>query len=308
MGLFSSIGKLFGGGQRQEMPTFEKNIPSFANIRRETGSEGFPDITRLATRAAKGEQNVPGIGFGPEFLDRASNPLIQREKNRLQREVLPGIASDFSSRGLGRSAGGQLATGALQRGRENSEQRINELLSHFFVLNEAQKKTDITQGINLGTQQQGAFLQTGVAQQAEELEQQQARSKIEQANIGLEREDAAAGFQAAMAALGVAAPALAGGLAGSGGAGGALMGTKNLGKFGTGMVNNVPFTPSTFGPGNVPRGIQSVVPQASSGGNFLSSLVGGVGNIAGQLAGSQLGATQRDNDILDLLLKRGFHG
>jgi len=139
-------------------------------------------LSRFAQAGIAGQ----GTGFGKDFVSRATNPAAQSIQNRLTRQTLPGIASDFSSRGLGRSGGGGLATGALQRARENASQDISQLIANFEVLNQQQKKSDQRFAVGLGQQQQGVDIgQRGSRVNVEtgDIERQRAIDQFNQSNL-----------------------------------------------------------------------------------------------------------------------------
>ena len=128
-----------------------------------TPSEEFPtqeslhftkplrELASQRIRAAGTFDEVPGVGFGPEFLQKAVNPVATQRMARLREETLPFLGSELSKRGVARSAGAGLATDVLGRAETGAQRDIDELMSKFFVLNATQRKQDIAQGLDLST-------------------------------------------------------------------------------------------------------------------------------------------------------------
>lgn len=149
---------------------------------------GVPLLRDLVTQRLGAGQ---GLGFGADFLDRAASAPIKQIEAR-QREITePYLSSELSKRGVARSVGPGLATDVMTRARQSSERDIGELLSRFYVLNEAQKKGDVSEAINvaqgLGTQEAG-FRQARVGLG---LSQEEARRADEKAEREREAKSAA---------------------------------------------------------------------------------------------------------------------
>lgn len=123
----------------------------------------------LASRRIAGND----LGFGPEFLDKATNPTIQGIERNFSQNTLPRLSSQLSARGVNRSIGPGLATDVLSRAEGDKNQGISELLSQFYTLNETQKKADFGQALDLskGLQDQQASMLNNKALASERLSQ-----------------------------------------------------------------------------------------------------------------------------------------
>lgn len=105
----------------------------------------YTSLTEIPTGAALNERILAalkqgqGIGFGPEFVERATSPYVAQ----LQAD-LPGQMRDiqeyYSARGLGRATpvARQMGEVRAQHGRD-----INQLLAQAYLQNLAQQKADI---------------------------------------------------------------------------------------------------------------------------------------------------------------------
>lgn len=108
------------------------------------------DLAKRRIQAGYTGEDAPGVGFGPDFLNRATSPAIASREARFRETEMPQLSSELSKRGVSRSVGPGLASDVITRAGQSKERDINELIARFQVLNEAQKKTDITQGIGVG--------------------------------------------------------------------------------------------------------------------------------------------------------------
>ena len=163
------------------------------------------------------------LGFGDEYLDKATNPAIKARQTRFREETMPTINSNLSARGLSRSAGPNLATDVVGKAERNTQSDIDELMSKFYQLNEIQKKSDFAQGLGLATglQDQQIGMMNNRAAASERLsgrtqQDHRQREQVEQ--------------QAGKALTAAIAGAVTGGMAGMGGMGmGGSMGGHSLG-------------------------------------------------------------------------------
>lgn len=114
-----------------------------------------PKLRDLASRRISGQD----LGFGNDFVDKAANPAIANLDASFKNRTLPRINSEASKRGIARSS---IVTDQIGQAEQQNNREVNDLISKFFTLNEAQKKTDFTQGLNLATglqDQQAGLLQ-----------------------------------------------------------------------------------------------------------------------------------------------------
>lgn len=160
------------------------------------------------------------VGFGEDFLSRTTNAPIASREARFTNQEMPFINSQLSARGVGRSAGRGLATDVVNQASLQKERDIQDLLSQFYLMNELQKKTDMTQALNLAKDinVQAGNLETNRASASERLSERTA----DQTNLRNEQSrqdaDSIGNVLASMAIGGVT-----GGM-GGGGSSGALTG------------------------------------------------------------------------------------
>lgn len=127
------------------------------NFRMPASAESAPlfgDLRALASKRIRGE----GLGFGDDFVNKATNSQAQRMRADYNQYTSPALDSELSKRGVARSAGGGLATDIKTRALQTNQSDIDMLMERFFVLNESQKKADQTEGINLGNQLNTQYL------------------------------------------------------------------------------------------------------------------------------------------------------
>lgn len=130
------------------------------------------------------------LGFGPDFIDRASSAPIKSREARFNEVELPQISSQLSSRGMARSAGAPgTASDAIIRAGQSKERDINDLIANLFTINEAQKKTDQSQALGLATglQDQEVGMKNNQAAASERLSGRTAEQQRYNAAIDTER-------------------------------------------------------------------------------------------------------------------------
>jgi len=295
MGFFDD---LFGRGNQIKPTTATTRrfgIPASDTLRDVAGTKEFRTLAQRSTQAALGQDPKFG-GFGEDFLSRATNPAIQGRLNRLREVEIPEISSAASARGLGRST---IATGQIQRAGTEASRDIDQLVSNFFVLNEAQRKTDINQGIGVGERQQNFELLSNQARANLDTTDINRNLNVQQANQTTENAAQARLLQTVLAAAGAGAGALGAGGAGVGAGGGVA-----TGQF---LAGGTPT--STFGPQNVPSGFEGrpsgVANIAGGGGNFLQNFVQNL--LKGNTFSTQnrLNPTEQ-SELERLRAKRGF--
>lgn len=143
--------------------------------------QSLNDLSKQRIQAGITGQETPGVGFGPDFLGKATNPAIANIDYNFQNRTLPQLNSELSKRGVARSAGAGLATDVIGRADQQRNLDVNNLMSQFFTLNKQQKKNDITQGIGVGQGQDSEFLnQQNLQAQAAE---NQVNRNVSQANL-----------------------------------------------------------------------------------------------------------------------------
>lgn len=158
MSVFSSLFKT-----KKQNLTPDKTVPNASD------SPFYNSLSQLAKqriRAGTTGEETPGVGFGPDFVSRTTNPVISQRNATFKDETMPFLSSQLSARGVGRSGGAGLATDVVNRAELQKNRDVDEIFANMYKLNEAQKKQDITQGINLGDQLDTQFLNQGNTQAA----------------------------------------------------------------------------------------------------------------------------------------------
>lgn len=122
------------------------------------------DFAANRIKAGTTGEETPGVGFGPDFVSKTSNPAIAQIDANFRDRTLPTISNEASKRGLARSSivADQIGRADLQRSRD-----IDSMVADFYKLNEIQKKSDITEGVNVGNTLDTQYLNQGNQQAAE---------------------------------------------------------------------------------------------------------------------------------------------
>lgn len=146
MGFFDFLG--FG---KKEKPNL---TPNFRALPHATDAPLFGTLQDFARKRISGETT----GFGSDYVSRASNPIIANREAQFREVTMPRINSELSKRGIARSAGSNLATDIINTEERRKNRDIDEIMANFYQLNEAQKKTDEAQGVQLGDQLNSQYL------------------------------------------------------------------------------------------------------------------------------------------------------
>lgn len=117
----------------------------------------YNELRNLASRRIQGQD----LGFGEDFVDKSTNAQAKRMRQDYQDYTSPMLDSELSKRGVSRSAGPGLATDIKTRAIQTNQSDIDQLMERFFTLNEAQKKSDQTEGIKVGDQLNTQYLNQG---------------------------------------------------------------------------------------------------------------------------------------------------
>lgn len=223
------------------------------------------------------------LGFGPDYLDKATNPAIQASQRRFQNETVPFIANQASARGLGRSS---IATDQMNKAAQEQQSQVDQMVAQFYHLNELQKKSDFGQALELGQ---------NLNTQQERMKQAQAEGSRDLRNqtVGQSRYNDQIDQQRFSTAMGALGPLVTG--LGQNMAAGAQSLSPNA------QVASVMGRPVTFG--------QTI--QGNPG--FFQSFGGNVGKLLGSLGQSMSAPQSRlniqggeDQDLLRELIKRGL--
>ena len=139
------LGGLFGGRRKPNLtPDVSVKTPAQA-------SPGlyYPmsDLAKRRIQAAYTGEETPGVGFGDDFVNKATNPQAERMRQDFQNYTSPFLSNQASARGVGRSI---LALDQQRRGAQEAQSEIDQLMSKFYVLNETRKKEDEDNGVSLG--------------------------------------------------------------------------------------------------------------------------------------------------------------
>jgi hypothetical protein len=144
----------------------------------------FQSLTEIPTGAALNEtilaalKSGKGIGFGPEYTDRTTSPLVATRAARFQEEELPALESGLSSRGLSRSTLGARDIGKATAAKERD---INDIIAQAYKDSEAQKKLDQSRYEGLGMQFTGAESAQRTQYAAEDAARMKYASDLENA-------------------------------------------------------------------------------------------------------------------------------
>lgn len=160
MALFGLIGKKAKPNLQPDVPFQQQHQLYFSG-----GNQGTNLRDLVSKRLFKGED----LGFGPEFVDKATNPAIQASETYFKEKTMPQINSQLSARGLARSAGPNLATDVISKAGRDQNNYVQQLVSQFFTLNEMQKKQDFSESLgvaqNLNNQEERMANARAVASQ-----------------------------------------------------------------------------------------------------------------------------------------------
>lgn len=178
----SLFGSLFGKKKKVNLTPDITPMPFGA-------SDYSVPLKQLALSRIRGE----GVGFGNDFTERAGNSQAKRMRQDFQDYTSPFLSSQASARGLGRSS---LALDQQRRAYGETQSDIDQLMERLYILNKQQEKSDISEGINLATQQQGAEFNQSNQQAA--ASERLANATVAQQNLQAQNERDAAGriFQA----------------------------------------------------------------------------------------------------------------
>lgn len=180
MGLFSIFAKKSKPNLTPPigMPTTD-DLPFLGPDSRARGD----NLRAYASSRIRGEN----LGFGDDFVSKATNPVIKGRETLFRESTVPTISNQYSSRGLGKSS---LAANAVGKAERDKNQDIDELVSKFYVLNESQKKTDQANAVGLAERinDQAAGIETNRANASANL--QNATVKQTNLNNAQNREDA----------------------------------------------------------------------------------------------------------------------
>lgn len=146
---------LAGGFKKRRAPSID--LPDFPTQGNLFFTDQLRNLASGGIRAAGGDRNVPGIGFGKDFVSRVTNPVIVDRTRRFNEQTLPNISNRAEERGLGRSNQPLIQERRAGRDFQND---LDKLVSQFFLLDELRRKTDTSErlGIATGLQTQQADL------------------------------------------------------------------------------------------------------------------------------------------------------
>ena len=107
----------------------------------------FQSLTEIPVGASLNDMILKGLkgegwGYDPSFVDKTTSPVVAQREARWKERELPGLSSQMSSRGLGRST---IAGGEIARAQGAKERDINDIIGQAYLTNEQQKKLDEAQ-------------------------------------------------------------------------------------------------------------------------------------------------------------------
>lgn len=242
----SLLSTLFGSKKQNAAPAIVPLSPQQIN------PQAYGDLSTLAHNYTNGI----GTGFGDSFVNNATNPVASSMRRNYQNVTAPTISSNYSSRGLGNSS---LAANAQGLAEGNVESDIGNLMSQFYTMNEAQKKSDTQFGANLGN----SLLGGDVAQQNKQAASSADIQKQTNDNMMYNQQRDAG---------------LAGNILNTGGQGLSMIGSGIGGGGASGGPMSIGGGNSTYGINNVPQGMPNPVQQGT-----LANISGNGGGIAALL-------------------------
>ena len=240
-----------------------------------------PKLRDLFSKRMNGE----GLGFGDDFVSKTTNPVIAQREARFKEQDMPFLSSQLSARGVGRSGGAGLATDVVNKASLQKSRDIDEIFAQMYKLNEAQKKSDTSEAINLGSNMNAQ--QKGMLDNQAAASERLANATASQ-QINREQYDDK-GYAQGLGLL----MSLGSGMMGASGSG---IGTPMAG--GGTFAGNQPGIGATsmYGMNNIPQGFQAPAFTAPSFNAF---------NALGQSLG-QSSYSSADNQLLRELIKRGL--
>ena len=147
-GIAGGLGQLFK--KKPKVPEYKApNIPGLGDLPHYLNLKEFAE---KRINAGNTGEETPGVGYGPGFVDKATNPVADSMRRNFRNVTSPAISNEYSKRGIARS---NLAADAQGKAGGDVESNIGNLMAQFYTLNEAQKKRDITEGIGVAEGQRG---------------------------------------------------------------------------------------------------------------------------------------------------------
>lgn len=135
---------------------------------------GVPATKTLNDMVLAALQRGEGLGYGEDFVNKTTSPLVAQREARFTNQELPFMEGEYSGRGLGRST---LAARDIGQASAQKERDINEVMANAILMNEQQKKADLARNqqaaLTLGQLETG---QQGLAAGEEASRNQQIAS------------------------------------------------------------------------------------------------------------------------------------
>lgn len=220
----------------------KKSAPDYSAVT--NAVRPFQSLTEIPVGATlndiilKALKEQKGIGFGPEYTDKTTSPLVATRQARWKEEELPNLESSLSSRGLSRSTLGARDIGKAEASKERD---INDIIAQAYKEQEAQKKVDQAKYEGLGQWYTGAEAATKGAYAAEDVRRMGIASDAEnkyRADKEIERvQDQSKTYALVADAI---MGAVSGGMAGGGSLNSIIMGALQggAGSFGKAMASD----------------------------------------------------------------------
>src|SRR3990167_10493218 len=101
MALFGLFGKKAKPNLSPSFRFPEQKFFTFTGDDAKQGGYSLKELAKTGIRAAQTGEATPGIGYGPDFVSRTTNPGISKLDARFRESTVPRISSEASKRGLG---------------------------------------------------------------------------------------------------------------------------------------------------------------------------------------------------------------
>ena len=124
------------------VPEIQQPIPGNQFFTGVDASRGNYNLRDLAKRRLQGQD----LGLGDDFVDKMVSPAAASLEAGFQNKTLPRLSSEASKRGISRSS---IITDQIGQAESEKNRDVSNLVAQFDYLNRMQKKTDMTEGINL---------------------------------------------------------------------------------------------------------------------------------------------------------------
>lgn len=206
----SWLSSLFSPSQKRDTTyTGTKPVTTLQSV------TGGPEYYNAISRRLGGQD----VGYGDEFANQASNPIIKRMQSNFKSYELPELYSELSASGRRRSSGG---FDQIRRAYQEQGLAEGDVYSGLYRENEGVKRKEISDALA----RMGAYAadEANLVGQRADFDMGDYKNQLSQANSQKQEGNAAFGRLLGTAALGIQG---IGGMSGMGGGGGTSMMSQN---------------------------------------------------------------------------------